>query len=107
MASSTRCLYFGICEALSRRDGFVVASCGLYLTRASMSPLSATTVVTFFNESSSVIVSVLPFRVGSCPSRSRRASRCSRLCVGGGRRFRCHELGERLLQFRRGERIRH
>ena len=44
-ASSTSCAYSFICAAAMMSDGFVVASRGLNLRMALMSPVSATTTV--------------------------------------------------------------
>ena len=52
-AASTSGRYCGCCAAFSSSDGLVVASCGVNCRMASMSPVSATTVVTRFRESSS------------------------------------------------------
>src|SRR5271166_4584381 len=55
-ASSTRRRYFGICAAWYRREGLVVASWGRCRAMASISPVSATTVVYLFRDSNNVIV---------------------------------------------------
>src|SRR5919197_1278430 len=65
-ASSTRSRYRGSSAACSRREGLVVASCGRCSAIASMSPVSATTVVERFNDSRRFMA--LP-RVGSNPGK--------------------------------------
>src|SRR5688572_31983967 len=51
-AASTSARYCGCCAAFNSSDGLVVASCGVNCRIDSMSPVSATTVVNFFKESS-------------------------------------------------------
>jgi hypothetical protein len=51
--------YSGMLAAFNNKDGLVVASTGEYFLIASMSPVSATTVVTFFNEESKSAMLIL------------------------------------------------
>src|SRR5687768_12919742 len=64
-AWSTRCWYFSSWADWYSSDGLVVASCGRWAAIASMSPVSATTVVYCFRESSRVMIPLL----GSLPGR--------------------------------------
>lgn len=80
MATSISLAYSGFFEAARIREGFVVASCGLYLPMVAKSPESQTTVVPVAFNCSSELGMLLVMIV----SRIEEAGSLGRWCVNEG-----------------------